>query len=53
VFIFGDNDKSFTGQSAAYQLANKLTVLRKMEVEVLIPDGVGTDWLDELNARKA
>jgi putative DNA primase/helicase len=52
VFIFGDNDKSFTGQSAAYQLANKLTVLRKVEVEVLIPDGVGTDWLDELNARK-
>jgi putative DNA primase/helicase len=53
VFIFGDNDKSFTGQSAAYQLAYKLTVLRKIECEVLIPDGEGMDWLDELVARKS
>jgi len=53
VFIFGDNDKNFVGQAAAYQLATKLAVLRKIDVEVLIPDGEGMDWLDELVARKA
>jgi putative DNA primase/helicase len=52
VYIFGDNDTSYTGQSAAYQLANKLTVRRKVEVEVLLPGKIGTDWLDEFVARE-
>jgi len=45
VYIFGDRDNSFTGQAAAYQLAHKLKVRRKIDVEVqLPPEG---DWLDE------
>ena len=45
VIIFGDNDKSFTGQKSAYVLAHKLR--RKIEVEVMIPPLIG-DWCDEL-----
>jgi putative DNA primase/helicase len=43
VIIFGDNDKSFTGQASAYKLANRLSA--KLSVEVRIPDQVG-DWND-------
>ena len=35
VMIFGDNDKSFTGQEAAYHLARQLS--DSVEVEVKIP----------------
>ena len=45
LIILGDNDLSFTGQQAAYNLANR--VYNKVKVEVLIPDEVG-DWLDML-----
>lgn len=47
VCIFGDNDKNFTGQKAAYKLANRLVVKRNLTVEVNIPDEVG-DFLDEM-----
>jgi putative DNA primase/helicase len=43
IIIFGDNDKSFAGQAAAYKLANRLSA--KLSVEVKIPDQVG-DWND-------
>jgi putative DNA primase/helicase len=43
VIIYGDNDKSFAGQAAAYKLANRLSA--KLSVEVHIPDQVG-DWND-------
>jgi putative DNA primase/helicase len=43
VIIFGDNDKNFAGQAAAYKLANRLS--GKVEVEVRLPDQVG-DWND-------
>jgi putative DNA primase/helicase len=43
IIIFGDNDKSFAGQAAAYKLANRLST--KLSVEVRIPDEVG-DWND-------
>jgi putative DNA primase/helicase len=43
VIIYGDNDKSFAGQAAAYKLANRLSA--KISVEVKIPDQVG-DWND-------
>ena len=46
IYIFGDNDKSFAGQKSAYVLANRL-VLKKYEVEVIIPNEVG-DFLDGL-----
>jgi putative DNA primase/helicase len=48
VTIFGDNDsnKHFTGQKAAYLLANRLA--RDFEVRVEIPDKGGTDWNDYL-----
>ena len=53
VWIFGDNDshKSYAGQAAAYALAKRLVEIKKMPVEVLIPDGSG-DWLDDLIFRK-
>ena len=47
--VFGDNDKSYTGQKAAYSLANRLTVKYKKTVDVEIPDIKGQDWLDVLN----
>ena len=46
VYVFGDNDVSFTGQAAAYRLANRLAVQFKLGVTVEIPDMPGTDWND-------
>lgn len=45
VVVFGDNDRSFTGQAAAFTLANRLAV-RGFEVSVQIPEQEGTDWAD-------
>ncbi len=50
IYIFGDNDKSFTGQKAAYTLANK--IYKYYRVEVMIPEEVGSDWLDIYNKEK-
>lgn len=47
--IFGDNDRSFTGQAAAYTLAQR-THRTKIGVRVEIPTGIDTDWADELQA---
>jgi putative DNA primase/helicase len=44
VIIFGDNDKNFTGQEAAYSLARSLS--GDVEVEVKIPSIPGWDWND-------
>jgi putative DNA primase/helicase len=44
VIIFGDNDKSFTGQEAAYALARSLS--GDVEVEVKLPSIPGWDWND-------
>ena len=46
VIVFGDNDASFTGQAAAYRLAQKLTA-KKITVEVRIPEDTGKDWADK------
>jgi putative DNA primase/helicase len=43
--IFGDNDESFTGQAAAYQLAHRIKKTG-IKVAVLIPRVAGTDWND-------
>jgi putative DNA primase/helicase len=48
VIIMGDNDSSFTGQAAAYELANRLTVRCDKTVQVFIPKKVDSDWLDYL-----
>ena len=45
VFIFGDNDANFTGQKAAYVLANRLSI-KGISVTVKIPDNIG-DWADD------
>ena len=49
VIVFADNDANYTGQSAAYRAAHRLT-LKGYEVEVCVPPRVG-DWLDELSLR--
>lgn len=46
VTVFGDNDANFTGQSKAYQLANRLEVQYKRRVNVMLPPNTGTDWND-------
>jgi putative DNA primase/helicase len=46
VLIAGDNDASYTGQSAAFALARRL-VRDGFEVEIQIPAAVGQDWADE------
>jgi putative DNA primase/helicase len=49
VVIFGDNDESFVGQSAAYALAARLRrENQSLQVEVKIPEVPGTDWNDVL-----
>ena len=50
VMVFGDNDRAFGGQSAAYALAHRLS--RKCAVEVHIPKRQGADWADLLLERK-
>ncbi len=45
VLIIGDNDANFTGQAAAYKLANRLSI-KGIYVEVEIPKEDGTDWAD-------
>lgn len=46
LIVFGDNDENFTGQTAAYSLANRLS-LKGIKTEVRIPAKTGTDWADE------
>lgn len=45
VVIFGDNDSSYTGQSAAYNLARRL-VREGIGAEVVLPDQADKDWCD-------
>ena len=51
LLVFADNDAKFAGQAAAYALAHRLATSTSMEVIVLVPPIVGTDWLDELIGR--
>lgn len=47
LFVFGDNDRNFVGQSAAYDLA-KRAIRAGITVEVFIPPDSDTDWNDML-----
>ena len=46
VEVWGDNDESFTGQAAAYGLANRLA-MSGISVVCFIPSKPGTDWADQ------
>jgi putative DNA primase/helicase len=46
VLIAGDNDASYTGQSAAFNLAKRL-VRDGYAIEIQIPGQTGKDWADE------
>lgn len=46
VLIYADNDESFTGQAAAYALAQRM-VTEGRRAEVFMPNGVGLDFADE------
>lgn len=47
VVIFADNDRNYTGQSAAYALAHKLALVHVgLPIRVEIPPKPGTDWND-------
>lgn len=51
VVIFGDADKKFAGQAAAYALAKRLQPpLFTGRVRVEIPETLGSDWCDVFNA---
>lgn len=54
LIVYGDNDRNFTGQAAAYELARRMsTRADPIECLVCIPDDPGTDWNDELVRRRA
>jgi putative DNA primase/helicase len=44
--IYGDNDANYVGQAAAYELARRLSLEKRCEVEVMIPSEEGCDWCD-------
>ena len=51
VTIFGDNDASHAGQKAAHEAAHRLA-LAGYQVDVKIPQEVGTDWNDVLRSKR-
>jgi putative DNA primase/helicase len=52
IIVFGDADTNYTGQAAAFALANRLEVQRKLRVQVAIPPQLGMDWNDVLQQQR-
>lgn len=52
VSIFGDNDTNYTGQKAAFALANRLERMG-YQTSVVIPNETGTDFADRLKEGQA
>jgi len=46
--VAGDNDASYTGQKAAFILANRLTVHDKRRTTVVLPNAPHCDFNDSL-----
>lgn len=44
--IFADNDDNFVGQAAAFALAKRMRMVKKLKVTVHMPKRVGDDWND-------
>jgi putative DNA primase/helicase len=52
--VFADNDSTYTGQAAAFELAKRLSQgPKRLEVIVNVPEPPDTDWLDVLNGKVA
>ena len=47
ITIYDDNDLNYTGQKAAFILANRLMINRNIKVCVKIPEITGEDFADE------
>ena len=52
LIVFADNDASGVGQAAGRDLAGRAAAAG-VEVRVLVPEAVGTDWLDTYMAGDA
>ncbi len=52
LIVFSDNDLNFAGQRAAYKLANRTVIEKKIPVSVEVPEIAGEDFLDEINRTK-
>ena len=52
LIVFSDNDENFAGQKAAFTLANRIVIQRKIPVSVEVPDTPGVDFLDEIRGAK-
>ena len=48
IIIFADNDANFAGQNGAYELAQRLSKEKRLEVDVRVPPQVDTDWNEVL-----
>jgi putative DNA primase/helicase len=53
IVIFGDNDKKYGGQAAAYHLAQQLAAKNLPVEQVLIPQLPGEDWADEWSRKSS
>lgn len=51
VIVYADNDRSFTGQAAAFALAKRLLNQRKLKVDVVMPREPGFDMNDHVTSR--